>query len=67
MAQEALLTIKQAAKTLGVHETTVRRWIRNGALEAIILPTRRESKRKSIRITQATIDKILEPKLVGAS
>ena len=36
-----LLTVREVAKQLRVDDTTVRRWIKNGALEAITLPHRR--------------------------
>jgi len=35
-----LLTVREVAKQLRVDDTTVRRWIKNGALEAITLPHR---------------------------
>lgn len=56
---EELLTVKQTAHTLRVHETTVRRWIRNGFLEAIQLPGHTNAKRKSLRIKRSTVDKVL--------
>ncbi len=39
-AHERLLTIDEVARTLGVDATTVRRWAKNGTLEAIELPHR---------------------------
>ena len=35
-----LLTVREVAKQLRVDDTTVRRWIKNGVLEAITLPHR---------------------------
>lgn len=35
-----LLTVREVAKELRVDDTTVRRWIKNGVLEAITLPHR---------------------------
>jgi len=40
-----------------VDETTVRRWVTNGVLDAISLP--HKGKRKAYRIRQATLDKII--------
>ena len=36
-----LLTIKQVAKILNVHPTTLRRWDKNGKLKALRVGTRR--------------------------
>jgi excisionase family DNA binding protein len=54
---EPLLTVKEVARRLRVDDTTCRRWIKNGALEAIPLPSR--SKRHEYRIRQSTLDRIL--------
>ena len=43
---EELLTVGEVARSLRVDETTVRRWIKNGALEAITLPHRSKRQRK---------------------
>jgi len=40
-----LLTVREVAKQLRVDDTTVRRWIKNGVLEAITLPTSRRHAR----------------------
>lgn len=48
-----LLSTFEAAESLGVHDQTIRRWITDGKLNAIILP----SGRKKIPIEE--IDKIL--------
>lgn len=56
--QEELLTVTEVAKVLRVDTTTVRRWIRDGTLEAVMLPTRGE--RHTYRIRKATIDAMLE-------
>ena len=54
---DELLTVSEVAKRLRVDETTVRRWVTNGVLEAISLP--HKGKRKAYRIRQATLDKII--------
>lgn len=54
---DALLTVREVAKQLRVDDTTVRRWIRDGALEAIRLPHR--GVREAYRIKQATMDRML--------
>jgi excisionase family DNA binding protein len=51
-----LLTVREVAQRLRVDESTVRRWIRDGVLETIVLPHR--GKRQSYRIHRATIDKM---------
>lgn len=38
MEREELLTVGEFAKQLRVDGTTVRRWIKSGALEAVCLP-----------------------------
>jgi len=62
--QEELLTVREVAQQLRVDDTTVRRWVKNGAIEAITLP--HANKRQAYRIKQSTLDKILEPKSVAA-
>ncbi len=52
-----LLTINEVARRLRVDPTTVRRWIRDGTLEAIELPG--SEKRKKYRVRQQTVDEIL--------
>jgi len=55
-AQE-LLTVREIARKLRCDDTTVRRWIKNGALEAISLPHR--GKRQAYRIRRSTLDTLL--------
>ena len=55
--KEDLLTVHEVARRLRVDDTTVRRWIKSGALEAITLPHR--GKRQAYRIKQATLDTLL--------
>lgn len=52
-----LLTVHEVAKQLRVDDTTVRRWIKTGVLEAITLPHR--GTRQVYRIRRATLDKVL--------
>ena len=54
-----LLTVREVAKQLRVDDTTVRRWIKNGVLEAITLPHR--GTRQAYRIRRSTLDALLEP------
>ena len=55
--REDLLTVREVAKRLRVDDTTVRRWIKSGALEAITLPHR--GKRQAYRIKQSTLEALL--------
>ena len=52
--REELLTVQEVAERLRVNEATVRRWIKNGALQAIKLPHR--GKREIYRVRRATLD-----------
>jgi excisionase family DNA binding protein len=52
-----LLTVHEVALALRVDDTTVRRWIKSGVLEAIELPHR--NKRCAYRIRRDTLDKLL--------
>lgn len=61
---EKLLTVREVARHLRVDDTTVRRWIKSGSLEAITLPHR--GKRQAYRIKQSTLDTLLKgPRLPG--
>lgn len=55
--QEELLTVHEIATRLRVDDTTVRRWIKSGALEAITLP--HHSKRQTHRVRKSTLDALL--------
>jgi len=59
MAQvnEELLTVHEVAEALRVDDTTVRRWIKSGALEAISLP--HANKRQAYRIKRSTLDTLM--------
>lgn len=52
-----LLTIAEVAKILRVDDTTVRRWVKQGTLEAVILPHTNE--RQSYRVRRQVIDALL--------
>jgi excisionase family DNA binding protein len=52
-----LLTVSEVADALRVDDTTVRRWIKSGALEAVCLP--HANKRQAYRIKRETLEKLL--------
>jgi len=52
-----LLTIHEVARRLRVDDTTVRRWINNGVLEAVTLP--HLGKRRGYRVKQTTLNTLL--------
>ena len=52
-----LLTVHEVARQLRVDDTTVRRWIKNGVLEAITLPHR--GARQAYRIRRSTLNALL--------
>lgn len=52
-----LLTIEQAADIIGVHPRTLTRWVTDGALKAVRLPSGR------YRIQRADLDAFLTPTL----
>ncbi len=54
---EKLLTVREVGRILRVDDTTVRRWIKGGSLEAITLPHR--FKRQAYRIRESTLVKLL--------
>ena len=54
-----LLTVREVAERLRVDDTTVRRWIKNGSLEAITLPHR--GSRQAYRIRRETLNALLDP------
>ena len=49
-----LLTVREVAKHLRVDDTTVRRWIKSGALDAVALP--HSGKRCGYRVRKHTLD-----------
>lgn len=52
-----LLTVREVAQQLRVDDTTVRRWVKQGALEAVILPHVNE--RQAYRIKRETLNRVL--------
>ncbi|HLI68249.1 MAG TPA: helix-turn-helix domain-containing protein [Ktedonobacteraceae bacterium] len=54
---EDLLTIHEVARRLRVDDTTVRRWINNGVLDAVTLP--HLGKRRGYRVKKTTLDNLL--------
>ncbi len=52
-----LLTVSEVAQILRVDDTTVRRWVKQGVLEAVVLPHLNE--RQAYRIKRTTLDKLL--------
>ena len=59
-----LLTVREVAEQLRVDDTTVRRWIKNGSLEAITLPHR--GARQAYRIRRSILNALLNPAPTGA-
>jgi excisionase family DNA binding protein len=53
-----LLTVNEVAQQLRVDDTTVRRWIKNGVLEAITLP--HSGSRQAYRVRRSTLLALLE-------
>jgi excisionase family DNA binding protein len=52
-----LLKVSEVARELRVDDTTVRRWVKLGALEAVVLPHKNE--RQAYRIRRSTLDALL--------
>ncbi len=57
VGHDELLTVHEVARQLRVDDTTVRRWIKNGALEAVTLP--HLGKRRGYRVRAKTLDALL--------
>jgi len=53
-----LLTVHEVAQILRVDDTTVRRWIKNGVLEAVALP--HKGLRTAHRVRRETLDALLK-------
>ncbi len=51
-----LLTVREVARHLRVDDTTVRRWIKSGALDAVALP--HSGKRCGYRVRKNTLDSL---------
>jgi len=56
--EDELLTVQEVADIFRVDDTTVRRWIKDDALEAIILPHLNE--RQGYRIRRSVVNAILQ-------
>jgi excisionase family DNA binding protein len=54
---DTLLTVREVADFLRVDETTVRRWIKSGLLEAVTLP--HSGKRQGYRVRSKTLATLL--------
>jgi excisionase family DNA binding protein len=54
-----LLTVAEVARILRVEDVTVRRWVKQGVLPAIVLPHVNE--RQTYRVRRSTLDKLLSP------
>ena len=52
-----LLTVSEVARILRVDDTTVRRWVKQGVLEAVTLP--HANSRQSYRIKRETLNRVL--------
>lgn len=61
---DELLTVREVARHLRVDDTTVRRWIKSGALEAVTLPHR--GKRRGYRVRKLTLDALLNSSTLPA-
>lgn len=53
-----LLTVREVARVLRVDDTTVRRWIKGGALSAVELPRAHSARRRQYRIRRASLEAI---------
>ena len=52
-----LLTVREVAEQLRVDDTTVRRWIKGGVLEAVALP--HQGLRQAYRVRRSTLETLL--------
>jgi excisionase family DNA binding protein len=52
-----LLTVAEVANILRVDDTTVRRWVKQGALEAVTLP--HVNARQAYRIKRETLNRVM--------
>ncbi len=58
-----LMTVSEVARQLRVDDTTVRRWIKQGLLEAIALP--HATRRQIYRVRRASVEKILNSNIAA--
>ena len=54
-----VMTVAQVAHVVGVHESTVRRWLRHGQLGHVLLNNTHTGPGRRIRITAAQLDAFL--------
>jgi excisionase family DNA binding protein len=59
-----LMTVDEVAKVLRLDPTTIRRYVKQGILEAVVLP--HANKRQAYRIKKATLDAILNTTTAAA-
>ena len=52
-----LLTVSEVARILRVDDTTVRRWVKQGALEAVVLP--HVNARQAYRVRRSTLEAVI--------
>jgi excisionase family DNA binding protein len=57
MFMSDLLTVSEVARILRVDDATVRRWVKQGILEAVVLP--HVHSRQVYRIKRETLEKVL--------
>ena len=62
-ASNELLTVREVAEILRVDTTTVRRWVKIGILEAVILPHVRT--RQAYRVKKSVVDGVLNTSTTG--
>jgi excisionase family DNA binding protein len=59
--EEPLLTVQEVAKLLRVDPTTIRRWIKQGSLQAISFPEKvNQRQRQTHRIRQSVVNAVLQ-------
>jgi excisionase family DNA binding protein len=54
-----LLTVSEVARILRVDDTTVRRWVKQGTLDAVVLP--HLNARQAYRVKRETLENMLTP------
>lgn len=57
LPESDLLTVREVARILRVDDTTVRRWIKAGVMEAVALP--HANKRCAYRVRRETLDGLM--------
>lgn len=64
-AGDELLTVREVSQLLRVDTTTCRRWIKEGTLEAVALPS--AGKKQAYRIKREVIDTLTTPRRLEGS